>query len=96
MIKLGSVNPLNVFGLRELEYSPPHFTRVNFDLRTTTKQISDWVYENLEGRFCISDYYYVDPESKKLVTQKSAAFEIAAEASMFALMLDQINVNPYQ
>lgn len=91
MIKLGSVNPLNVFGLRQLDYCPPHFSRVPFDLRVGPKQITDWIHENLEGRFWFGDYYHLD-ENSKIISQKCAGFERASEASYFALMIDQINI----
>jgi hypothetical protein len=91
MIKLGSVNPLNVFGLRALEHSPPHFSHVTFDLRVSPKQITDWIYENLEGRFWFGDRYQYNEQTNKIHAQNCASFERAAEASYFALMLDQIN-----
>lgn len=90
MLKHNEVNPLAVFGLRELGHCPPHFTMVGFNLRTNEKNISDWIWTNLDGRFWFGDYYYKDTSSNVTI-QKCAAFEIAGEASMFALILDQIN-----
>jgi hypothetical protein len=90
MIKHGDPNPLNVFGLRRLDHSPPHFTRVAFDLRVDPKNISDWVYENLEGRFWFGDHYQVD-DNGRVGFCKAVSFEIAAEASYFGLVLNQIN-----
>ena len=90
MLKYGEANPLTVFGIRELEHCPPHFTRVCFDLKCPEKNISDWVWTNLTGRFYYNDMYYKDPENN-VHTQKCAAFESPGEASMFALILDQIN-----
>jgi hypothetical protein len=90
MLKHNEVNPLAVFGLRELDHCPPHFVRVEFNLRATEKTISDWIWTNLSGRFWYGDYYYKDA-SNNVVFQKCAAFETPGEASMFALMLDQIN-----
>jgi hypothetical protein len=90
MIKLGYVNALNVFGLRLLEHNPPHFTKVPFDLRVNSKTVSDWIYQNLEGRFWFGDYYDVD-STGKIFCSKCVSFELAAEASMFALILNQIN-----
>ena len=90
MLKHGEVNPLAVFGLRQLEHCPPHFTRVDFDLKTTEKSISDWIWANLEGRFWYGDWYY-KTKNGQVEFSRSVAFEIASEASMFALLLDQIN-----
>lgn len=92
MLKHGEVNPLNVFGLRELDHCPPHFERVSFDLFTTEKYIRDWIYENLEGRFWFgtdtvdfNNLIRLDP------VKKTVAFEIHSEATYFSLMLDQFN-----
>lgn len=90
MLKHGEANPLAVFGLREMSHCPPHFTAVDFDLLTTSKNVSDWIWTNLSGRFWYGDWYYKDTQGH-VQMQKRAAFEIAGEASMFALILDQIN-----
>jgi hypothetical protein len=90
MLKYGEANPLAVFGLRQLDYCPPHFTVVDFDARTTDKNITDWIWANLSGRFYFGDYYYKNEDSS-VHYQKRVAFELASEASMFALMLDTIN-----
>ncbi|CAB4128796.1 hypothetical protein UFOVP112_78 [uncultured Caudovirales phage] len=90
MLKHNEVNPLAVFGLRELSHQPPHFTPVEFDLKTADKVILDWIWSNLTGRFWFGDYYSKD-DNNHVVLQKCASFEIPGEASMFALILDQIN-----
>lgn len=94
MLKHNEANPLAVFGLRELEHCPPHFTQVCFDQRTTDKTVSDWIWTNLGGRFWVGDRYSKD-DSNNVTIQKCAAFEIAGEASMFALVLDQINKHEF-
>ena len=55
MLKHGEVNPLNVHGLRELAWCPPHFERVQFDCIIGTNDLTDWIYENLQGRFYIGE-----------------------------------------
>ena len=94
MLKYNEVNPLAVFGLRELEHCPLHFTPVDFQLKGSQKTISDWIWSNLSGRFWIGDYYYKDDNNTVQLT-KRVAFEIAGEASMFALILDQINKHDF-
>lgn len=94
MLKYGEVNPLAVFGLRELEHCPPHFTTVDFQLRCGQKVITDWIWSNLSGRFWLGEYYYKD-ENNLVQTIRRAAFEQPGEASMFALILDQINKNDF-
>jgi len=91
MLKTGEINPLNVFSLRNISHCPPHFTKVYVDSSAGThKQISDWIYENLKGRYYINDAY-VKNERNHTNLQICVAFEIASEASFFGLMLDKIN-----
>ena len=90
VLKYNQPNPLNVFGLRQLEHRPPHFTSISFDIRVSQKQINDWIWENLEGRFWVGDTYSTS-ENGQLVMHRTVAFEHAAEASYFSLLLDQIN-----
>ena len=95
MLKYGEANPLAVFGLRQLDYCPPHFTAVEFQLNTSEKVISDWVWTNLMGRFWIGDRYSKDDKGN-VNFQKCVAFEIPGEASMFSLILDQINKHDFE
>lgn len=91
MTKLFQVNPLNVHGLRVLEHCPPHFYAVDFDLSASAKKISDWIYENLSGRFYFGEVFVTDENSGSTVMKRRAAFEIHSEASYFALSLTEIN-----
>jgi len=86
MLKHGEINPLNVSGLRELGHCPPHFCRVTFDIATREKNIKDWVYENLQGRFWAGQVY-----DEGATLRYCVAFEINSEASYFSLFLDQFN-----
>ena len=90
MFKYGEVNPLNVHGLRELKHCPPHFAKVNFELKAyDLKRITNWVYENLAGRFYAGDSYQV--ENNRTSICKCVAFEDPAESTYFSLFLDKIN-----
>jgi hypothetical protein len=89
MLRNGEANPLTVHGLRELSHCPPHFIQVQFELRNSHKQITDWIWENFEGRFWFGDLYYPSSSGNTSMTA-CAAFEIPGEASMFSLCLDQI------
>lgn len=97
MIKHGEANPLNVFDLRQLSICPPHFEKIVFDLRTNVKDISDWIYENLSGRFYIGDTFIPNPDSptSALMIQKLVAFERHEEASYFGLFLPTINTQTF-
>ena len=90
MLKHNEANPLSVHQLRRMDYCPPYFTAVHFDLATQDKSISDWIWENLEGRFYYGDFYTED-DNGKAGMQKMAAFELPGEASYFALVLTTIN-----
>lgn len=91
MLKHGEVNPLVVFGLRRLDHCPPHFTRVEFNIRCDEKNISDWIWANLSGRFYLGDVYKTT-EAGSIALNKCVAFELGSEASFFGLILDTVNV----
>lgn len=98
MLKYNEANPLDVFGLRQLDHCPPHFEVITFDLRANIKDLTDWIYENLSGRFFVGDYF--SPDSDNLDTscvkmQKAIAFERHEEASYFGLFLPNINITSY-
>lgn len=95
MLRDGEANPLAVHGLREVNRCPPHFVKVKFELRVGYKQISDWIWENFQGRFWLADMYYV-MENGSIGMTACAAFELPGEASMFSLCLDQIQQSYYQ
>lgn len=91
MLKHGEVNPLNVHGLRELSWCPPHFECVQFDLYTSAKDITDWIYENLEGRFYMGQIDIRETMTSPTHRKTLVAFEHPGEASYFSLYLTQIN-----
>jgi len=92
MLKHGEPNPLNVHQLRQVNHCPPHFEQVVFEPYVTSKQITDWLYENLEGRFYVG---YIDVArvsgGKPIDRNLLVAFELASEASYFSLILPTIN-----
>ena len=90
MLKHNEVNPLAVFGLRRTEHLPPHFTVIEFELRVSEKAISDWIWENLDGRFYLGDDYS-ETESGNISMRKVVGFEQPGESSYFSLILDTIN-----
>lgn len=90
MLKHYEVNPLNVHQLRRVDHCPPHFTPVTFNLSTSEKVITDWIWENLQGRFYFGDQYSIK-EDGNIDLGKTASFELPGEASYFALMLSSFN-----
>jgi hypothetical protein len=96
MLKHGEANPLNIYGLRRLNYCPPHFEEVLFDLYVHEKYLTDWIYENLEGRFYMGQRTVVRPPNeadKPTFIQTVVAFENASEATYFSMFLPQLNVH---
>lgn len=92
MLKHGEPNPLNVHQLRRLNHCPPHFTRVQFEPYITDKTVTDWLYENLEGRFYVGDIDIArTPGGKPIDRNLLVAFELPAEASYFSLILPELN-----
>ncbi|CAB4130337.1 hypothetical protein UFOVP116_388 [uncultured Caudovirales phage] len=94
MLKHGSINKLNVHGLRKVNILPPYFTVVEFDLHTKEKTITDWVYENLESRFWMGQICK-RLETKKVSLSPAIAFEDPAESTYFLMFLSQINKSNY-
>lgn len=96
MLKHNEVNPLSVFGLRQLDFLPPHFTVVKFNISTTEKSITDWIWTNLSGRFYIGDSYHNgDGKNTPIHMEKVVGFELPGEASYFSLILDTINTHDF-
>ncbi len=98
MIKHSEINPLNVFGLRRVSHCPPHFEEVLFDLYVHEKYLTDWIYENLAGRFYMGQrtVFRQPNEADKLTfIQTVAAFENASEATYFSMFLPQLNVSAW-
>jgi len=96
MLKNGHPNPLNVHNLRQLDWCPPHFTSVIIDNTIPQKTLSDWLYENLDGRFYLGpiDVDATGENAKKFAVRKTQiAFEIPNEASYFGLFLPNLLKN---
>jgi hypothetical protein len=89
MLKHNEVNPLTVFGLRRMDHCPPHFIKVHFNTYTQEKVFTDWIYENLTGRFYLGGEYYKEDGNTEM--RKCVAFELPGEASLFSLVVDTIN-----
>jgi hypothetical protein len=83
------VNPLAVANMRRMDFLPPHFEPIYFDLVVGEKEISDWIHEHTQGRFFLGQWF--NPKGEKVVMCECAAFEIHSETSYFAMMLNQIN-----
>ena len=93
MLKNGQPNPLNIHGLRRLDWAPPHFTQVIIESVGQEKIITDWLYENLIGRFYVGviDIPSTTSGGKFFKDRRTmVAFEIANEASYFSMFLPNL------
>ena len=81
-LKHKEVNPLAVNNMRRLDVCPPHFETLSFDLKVNERNLTDWIYENTEGRF----FFGRDSKSSSRV-----GFETHSECSYFAMFLPTIN-----
>ena len=82
-------NPLNVLEIRELDYLPSNWEKVDLNIMNSWRvehrldEIRKWIYNNLQGRFCIvSD---ADVVNTKMEIVYRAGFEVPGEATMFSL-----------
>jgi hypothetical protein len=78
----GSVNALNVIGLRRLNYMPDHFAKMG--ISAYFDEINSWVYSNLNSRYAIKRALKVSDDNKMIETQE-IGFEDPKELTMFSL-----------
>jgi hypothetical protein len=92
MLKFNEPNAIEVQGLRRLYHLPPHFDSVTFNLYVHEKDVTDWIYENLNSRFYVGPFAQKDMQNigSREMTH-IAGFEENSEASYFALLMDTFN-----
>jgi hypothetical protein len=49
----GTINPLNVLGLRKLHFIPKHFKTIKIVNTLMFQKIDHWIYFNLNSRYCM-------------------------------------------
>ena len=93
-MKYNEVNPLNVHGLRQLNFCPPHFKKITIRKDETElkhvqkiKVVIDWIYEHLSGRFYINSSV---SDKGKFANEFTIAFEEHSELSFFILSIPTI------
>ena len=92
VLSRGEPNPLNVTDLRRIDHCPPHFTKVTFEPFAKEKVFSDWLWENLEGRFYIGDQIVDRKDTGTLCMAATlVGFELPTEASYFSLLIPTLN-----
>lgn len=84
-LKNGKVNPLNVLGIRKVEFPAHHFHYKTIAKYTPSFQstIDRWIYDNLNGRYYIGQS--VDLVDNTIVFTTKIGFEVEKELSFFNL-----------
>jgi len=80
----GTINPLNVLGLRKLSHIPPHFAKMTSKNVDKIDLIDNWIYTRLDSRYCVKKSYILD-QNKKMVEVVEIGVEEPKELSMFSL-----------
>jgi hypothetical protein len=60
----GTANPLNVLGIRKLPNIPFHFAKTYTKNTIQLPQIDNWIYENLNSRYCVKKSHILDDDNK--------------------------------
>lgn len=83
-IKKGTLNPLNVLGIRYLERAPKYFFKISVNLNCDDRTVKRWIFNNLNGRFNVSKDLIVVDNNHMIETSK-IGFEDQREATLFML-----------
>lgn len=88
----GTVNPLNVLGVRRLSYMPKHFATMTFSDQVSTDKIDSWVYQNLDSRYAIVKNLKLD-SSNKMIEIHELGVEDAKELTILSLSCPYLDKN---
>jgi hypothetical protein len=88
----GSVNPLNVLGVRRLSYMPKHFARMTINDELNSDRIDAWVYQNLDSRYAIVKSLKIDSNNKMIEVQELGV-EDAKELTILSLSCPYLDKN---
>jgi hypothetical protein len=89
-LKNGKPNPLNYFGLRRVEFAPPHFkyTIVDDFKPNNARNLDAWISANLNGRYYIGQDLALDHNNSIVYTTR-IGFEQEKELSFFKIAYPQ-------
>lgn len=80
-----TVNPLEVFRLRKLQFPPAHFEYVDITTSYNLKDaVEKWIEHNLKNRYYIGKGLFIDSENK-IAPSLKVGFEEPKELSYFML-----------
>jgi hypothetical protein len=85
----GSVNPLNVLGVRRLSFIPSHFAKMHVNNGASVQKIEHWIYTNLNSRYSICKRHKVIEE--KITEVSLIGIEDPQEITMLILACPYFN-----
>ena len=89
-IKNGKINPLDVLGLRRVQFPAHHFVYTTIPHENmSTRSIAQWIEENLSGRYYLRPNIGLDP-SRVLIYTLDIGFENEKELTFFLLKYSEI------
>ena len=88
----GSVNALNVLGVRRLSYMPKHFTTMTLSGSVTLDRVDSWVYQNLDSRYAIIKSLKLD-SNNKMIEIHELGVEDAKELTILSLSCPYLDKN---
>ena len=85
-LKNGKPNPLNYFDLRKVNFPAFHFhfTHLSKNSPSYIKQLDQWIYHNLNGRYYVGQSLDLDQTNSIVYTTK-VGFEQEKELSFFRI-----------
>lgn len=91
-LRYGKPNPLNYFGLRRVNFAPPHFKYINLDKFSTDylNRLNAWIFDHLNSRYYIGQSLSIDSTNTIVYTTK-IGFESEKELSFFTIACPFIN-----
>lgn len=93
MQKLKDPNPLDLYGMRRVEFCPPHFESVNLSRSYNMEQaICEWIEAKLVGRYFFGPNIVLD-EDNSIVKTYTVGFENPKEMSYFTLACPYLKYN---
>lgn len=84
-IAKGNINPLNVLGIRKLNFIPEHFAMITVSTDRDLEKIDNWIYDNLNSRYCMKVVQIID-ENNKISEILKIGVEEPKELTIFSLL----------
>ena len=88
----GKVNALNVLCMRKLDRIPDNFARITIKDYTKIREIDNWIYTNLDSRYCMRKIQIVEAGTNKLITVYEIVMEEPKELTMMSLACPHIHI----